>query len=45
MIAREHFASDKKQKASAAAEVIRSSRTPSTGGFLFDAGFLLAQVP
>jgi hypothetical protein len=33
------------RKASAAAEVIRSSRTSSTGGLLFDASFLPVHVP
>jgi len=36
---------DSNRKASAAAEVIRSSRTSSTGGLLFDASFLPVYVP
>jgi hypothetical protein len=36
---------DSNRKASAAAEVIRSSRASSTGGLLFDASFLPVHVP
>jgi hypothetical protein len=34
-----------KKKASAAAEVMLSSRTPSVGGLLFDASFLFVHAP
>jgi hypothetical protein len=38
-------AGDNDRKASAAAEVMRSSRTSSTGGLLFDASFVPVHVP
>jgi hypothetical protein len=44
-IARRTIRRQLEQKASAAAEVMLSSRTPSVGGLLFDASFLFVHAP
>jgi hypothetical protein len=44
-IARRNIRRQLEQKASAAAEVMLSSRTPSVGGLLFDASFLFVHAP